>query len=96
MTVVLEEPAALTGRMGDRSSSETSTDFYQVIQYIWLRTSEKRVLQRIFVPKTDDVTGEWRKLHNEELNDLCCSLNIIRVIKSRITRWAGHVEHMGR
>jgi len=50
---------------------------------------------RLFGPKRDEVTGEWRKLHNEELNDLYCSPNIVRVIKSRIIRWAGHVARMG-
>ena len=48
-----------------------------------LSVFENRVLRRIFGPKRDEVTGEWRRLHNEELNDLCCSLDIIRVIKSR-------------
>jgi hypothetical protein len=56
---------------------------------------ENRVLRRIFGPKRDKVTGEWRRLHNEELNDLYSSLNIIRVIKSRRMRWAGHVARMG-
>ena len=56
---------------------------------------ENRVLRRIFGPRRDGVTGEWRKLHNEELNDLYCSPNIVRVIKSRRLRWAGHVTHMG-
>jgi hypothetical protein len=52
---------------------------------------ENRVLRRIFGPKRDEVTGEWRKLHNEELNDLYFSLTIVRVIKSRRMRWARHV-----
>jgi hypothetical protein len=55
---------------------------------------ENRVLRRIFGRKRDEVTGEWRKLHNEELNDLY-SPNIVRVIKSRRKRWAGHVANMG-
>ena len=55
---------------------------------------ESRVLRIIFGPKRDGVTGEWRKLHNEELNDLYCSPNIVRVIKSRRLRWAGHVARM--
>ena len=59
-----------------------------------MRVSENRVLNRIFGPKRDEVTGEWRKLHNEGLNDLY-SPNIIWVIKSRSVRWTGHVAHMG-
>jgi hypothetical protein len=55
---------------------------------------ENWVLRRIFGPKSDEVTGEWRKLHNEELNVLFSSPNVIRVIKS-ITRWAGYVARMG-
>jgi hypothetical protein len=51
-----------------------------------LRVFENRVLRRIFGPKRDEVTGEWRKLHNEKLNDLYCSPNIVRVIKSRRMR----------
>ena len=56
---------------------------------------ENRVLIRIYRPKRDEVTGEWRKLHNEELNDLYCSPNIVWVNKSRRMRWAGHVARMG-
>ena len=59
-----------------------------------LRVFENRVLRRIFGPRRDGVTGEWRKLHNEELNDLYPSPNIVRVIKSRRLRWAGHVARM--
>ena len=51
-----------------------------------LRVFENRVLRRIFGPEKDEVTGEWRKLHNEELNDLYCSPNIVRVVKSRIMK----------
>jgi len=54
-----------------------------------LRVIENRVLRRIFGPKRDEVTGKWRKLHNEELNDLYCSPNTVQVIKSIIMRWAG-------
>jgi hypothetical protein len=57
------------------------------LNYCWLR--------RIFGPKRDEVTGEWRKLHNEELHDLYSSRNIVRVINSRRMRWAGHVARMG-
>ena len=60
-----------------------------------LRVSENRVPRRIFGPKRNEVTGEWRKLHKEELNDLYCSPNIVRVIESRRMRWAGHVARMG-
>ena len=60
-----------------------------------MRVFENRVLRRIFGPKRDGVTGEWRKLHNEELNDLYCSRNIVRVIKTRRMSWAGHVARIG-
>jgi hypothetical protein len=55
---------------------------------------ENRALRRIFRPKRDEATGEWRRLHNEELNDLYSSPNIILVIKSRARRWVGHVARM--
>jgi hypothetical protein len=60
-----------------------------------VRVFENGVLKRIFGPKRDEVTGEWRKLHNEKLNDLYSSPNSVRVIKLRRMRWAGHVARMG-
>jgi hypothetical protein len=60
-----------------------------------LKVFENRVLRRIFGPKREEVTWEWRRLHNEELDDLYSSLNIVRVIKSRRRRWAGHVARLG-
>jgi len=60
-----------------------------------LRVFENMVLRRVFEPRRGEVTGEWRRLHNEELNDLYPSPDIVRVIKSRKMRWAGHVAHMG-
>jgi hypothetical protein len=60
-----------------------------------LKVFENRVLRRIFGPKRDEVIGEWRKLHNEELHNLYSSPDIIRQIKSRQMRWAGHVARMG-
>jgi hypothetical protein len=60
-----------------------------------LRVSENRVLRRIFRPKRDEATREWRKLHNEELNDPYSSPNIVWVIKSRKIKWTGHVARMG-
>jgi len=61
-----------------------------------LRVFENRVLRRVFGPKRDEVTEEWRKLHNEELMNLYSLPNIVRVVKSRRMRWAGHVARMGR
>ena len=61
-----------------------------------LRMFENSVLRRIFEPERDEVTGEWKKLHNERLNDLYCSLNIVRVMKPRIMRRAGHVACKGK
>jgi hypothetical protein len=60
-----------------------------------LKLFENRVLREIFGPRRDEVTGEWRKLPNEELNDLYCSPNFLSLIKSRILRWAGHVACLG-
>ena len=60
-----------------------------------LRVFENRVLREVFRPKRDEVTGEWRKLHNEELNDLYSISNIVPVVKSRRMRGAGHVARMG-
>ena len=59
-----------------------------------LRVFENTVVRKIFGPKREGVTGEWRRLHKEELNYLYCSPNIIRVIKSRRMRWVGHVAYM--
>jgi hypothetical protein len=61
-----------------------------------LRVFENRMLRMIFGPNGDEATGEWRRLHKEELNDLYLSPNIIRIIKSRRMRWAGHVARMGK
>jgi hypothetical protein len=60
-----------------------------------LRMFENKVLRRIFGPKRDEVTGEWRKLHNEELRDFYSSPGIIRILKTRRMRWEGHVARMG-
>ena len=60
-----------------------------------MRVFENRLLRRVFGPKRDEVTGEWRKLLSEELSDLYSLPNIVRVVKSRRTRWAGHVARMG-
>ena len=60
-----------------------------------MRVFENMVLRRIFGLRREEVTGEWKRLHNEELNDLYSSPNIVRVIKSRRMRWTGHVARMG-
>ena len=61
-----------------------------------MRVLENKMLRRIFGPKRDEVTGEWRKVHDEELHDLYSSPNIVRVIISKTVRWAGHVARIGR
>ena len=61
-----------------------------------MRVFENRVLRRLFGPKRDEVTREWRRLHNEELSDLYSLPNIVRVVKSRRMRWVGHVARMGQ
>jgi hypothetical protein len=60
-----------------------------------LKVFENRVLRRLFGPKRDEGTGEWKELHNEELNDMYSLHNYVRVVKSRRMRWAGYVTHMG-
>jgi hypothetical protein len=67
---------------------------YTYIYYFFI-VFENRLLRRVFGSKRDEVTGEWRKLHNEELNDLYTLPNIVRVVKSRRMKWAGHVACMG-
>jgi hypothetical protein len=78
------------------SCSVNFCTFHIIYVNIHLTVFESRVLRRIFGPQRDEVTGEWRKLHNEELNDLHSSPTIVRVIKSRRMTWAGHVARMGR
>jgi hypothetical protein len=88
--VIKEHPNYLT------NSIESETWSLKLREEHGLRVLENRVLRRIFGPKRDEVTGEWRKLHNEKLRDLYSSPSIIRIIKSKRMRWAGHVARMGR
>jgi hypothetical protein len=80
-----------------QNTRKLSINLKKVILHIEhrLRVFENRVLRRIFGPKRDEVTGGWRKLHNEELHGLYSSPSIVRVIKARRMRWAGHVARMG-
>jgi hypothetical protein len=68
---------------------------YTFLTFCFYDQFENRVLRRIFGPKRDEVTAEWRKLHNEELNDLYSLTNIVLEVNSRRMRWAGHVARMG-
>jgi len=70
--------------------------FYRLWEERKLSVFENMVLRRIFGPRRDEVTGEWRRLHNEKLNDLYSSPTIVRMIKSRRMRWVGHVARMGK
>jgi hypothetical protein len=85
-TVPYPEPGSIQS-LPSRSISPTS-----ILIFLIIVPTEQR---RIFGPKKDDVTGDWRKLHNEELHNLYSSPNIMRMIKSRRMRWAGHVARMG-
>jgi hypothetical protein len=77
------------------SSSGHETWFLTLREEYRMRVFENRVLRRIFGPKEDEVTGGWRKLHSEELLNLYSSPSIIRTIKTRGMRWAGHLERIG-
>ena len=75
--------------------SKNGIHMVYMLIYIFYNVFEYTVLRRIFGPRRDEVMGEWRRLHNEELNDLYSSPNIVLVIKSRRMRWTGHVALMG-
>jgi hypothetical protein len=78
-----------------RTRVQNSAGLWTLREELKLRVFENKLLRRIFGPKRDEVTGGWRKLHNEELRDLYSSPSIIRIIKSKRMRWAGHVARMG-
>jgi hypothetical protein len=78
-----------------RNFSIRGLHFSYLLNLVHKFIGKYRLLRRVFGPNRDEVTGEWRKLHNEELNDLYSLPNIVRVVKSRRVRWAGHVARMG-
>jgi hypothetical protein len=93
--IIGSRPAQISGIEKSQVLLTATKMNFVLIVLNWLRVFENRLLRRIFGPKRDEVTGGWRKLHNEELRSLYSSPSIITMIKSRRMRWAGHVARMG-